>query len=670
MAQVQFLLSPLDRSIAKGRDLRALLGGDYRFSWHPGSSRSATWLGWGRKPSGRRAERFAAFYGMSHLLLEDGFIRSLGLGNGAPAYSLVLDDLGIYYDPRSASRLEEWILASQSPEMTKRGEQLRQLWCEERVSKYNDSRDSLQPPPDPYILVVDQTWNDLSVRCCGADSRTFSRMIEAALDENPHATVVLKVHPEVINGRKRGYCNIETWRHEKRIRILTDPVHPASLLEHAQSVYTVSSQVGFEALLWKRRVRVFGMPFYAGWGLTHDECSAPDRRGEVPLSALIHGALVDYSRYQHPDTGDACSPEELIRWVGFQRRLRQQFPPALAAVGFSRWKHPAVRQFFAGSRIVFKEKIADAALDSSEAVVVWASRSSLVESHPGCSILRVEDGFIRSVGLGAELTYPLSWVIDADGIYYDASRPSRLENLLRETVFSEELKSRAELFRRRVLDSRISKYNVGTAEWLPPQTDKPLHLVVGQVESDASIRCGATLFSSNMELLQRVREQFPDAYLIYKPHPDVVAGLRERGGRESQAGAWCDVIVTRDALPHLLEKVQAIHVNTSLSGFEALLRGVPVHTYGQPFYAGWHLTQDHGLTAAVQKRRGRALHIDELVAAALILYPTYLNPENGYYTTPEQSLTHIIRLREHRIKQLQRPIWASWARPFRQWFPN
>ena len=40
----------------------------------------------------------------------------------------------------------------------------------------------------------------------------------------------------------------------------------------------------------------------------------------------------------------------------------------------------------------------------------------------------------------------------------------------------------------------------------------------------------------------------------------------------------------------LLGIVDEVHTLTSLTGFEALLRGIEVHAYGGPFYAGWGLT--------------------------------------------------------------------------------
>src|SRR5206468_9475368 len=69
-----------------------------------------------------------------------------------------------------------------------------------------------------------------------------------------------------------------------------------------------------------------------------------------------------------------------------------------------------------------------------------------------------------------------------------------------------------------------------------------------------------------------------------------------------------------------------VHVNTSQAGFEALLRGKAVTTYGVPFYAGWGLTKDLG---PVPVRRSTIRTIDELVAATLLLYPRYLDPVTG-----------------------------------------
>jgi capsular polysaccharide export protein len=74
-----------------------------------------------------------------------------------------------------------------------------------------------------------------------------------------------------------------------------------------------------------------------------------------------------------------------------------------------------------------------------------------------------------------------------------------------------------------------------------------------------------------------------------------------------------------------------VHVLTSLTGFEALLREREVIVHGQPFYSGWGLTLD----LAPPPRRGRHLTLDELVAGALLLYPRYVDPVTGLLCPPE-----------------------------------
>ncbi|MNR13258.1 Capsule polysaccharide biosynthesis protein [compost metagenome] len=161
------------------------------------------------------------------------------------------------------------------------------------------------------------------------------------------------------------------------------------------------------------------------------------------------------------------------------------------------------------------------------------------------------------------------------------------------------------------------------------------------MESDASIHYGAHRIRRNLDLLKTVRERHPLAWLLYKPHPEVLAGTREAGEDEERTSDWCNQVVGDVPFHELLSEVDEVHVLTSQSGFEALLRGVPVTTYGQPYYAGWGLTRDRDLSADVQARRSRRLSLDELVAGTLIRYPTYVSRITRKYTTPERTLIEI-----------------------------
>lgn len=325
------------------------------------------------------------------------------------------------------------------------------------------------------------------------------------------------------------------------------------------------------------------------------------------------------------------------------------------AYGFSWRKRSILRQFLGEAPVCFIRHVRNVLPNDS--LLLWGN-SSIPDSLPdGVNIVRVEDGFLRSVGLGADLVRPVSWVMDNRGLYYDATRPSELECILQESQFDEEMMRRAAHLRHRIVERGLSKYNVGSDTWIRPSGRERVILVPGQVESDASIKLGAGKIRTNIGLLRKVREENPDAYVVYKPHPDVQAGLRAKGKDERQAGRFCDEVVEAVAISALLFQVDEVHVLTSLAGFEALLRGKTVTCHGQPFYSGWGLTNDKVRIA----RRTKKLNLDALVAGVLIQYPRYISRSNGKLITPEQALDELAIWRErssdvlspwHKIKRI------------------
>lgn len=591
-------------------------------------------MAWGRKPSATKAMAIASQANLPVVTLEDGFLRSMGLGADEPPLSLIVDDIGVYYDASAPSRLEQLIGTPLSPDETSRAQALQQLWQQQRVSKYNDARIEHPDLPDDCVLLADQTFGDASLQ--GADPQAFNAMLDAALAHYPTSTVLLKVHPDVVAGRKQGHFDLAALATHPRVQVLASPVHPAELLPRMRAVYVMTSQLGFDALMWNVPVHTWGMPFYAGWGLTQDRLPPPPRRHPVSLEQLVHASLVRYARYVSPETGQPCTPEVLMHWLGLQRRHRSALPASVQMIGFSRWKEPLAKLFFKGSAIKFVKP--EQPLDPSLPTVSWGCKHDAdLKTHPQ-TVSRIEDGFLRSVGLGAGKARPLSWVVDDLGIYYDATRPSRLERILLDDPFEAPLQMRAQALRGVICRTGVTKYNLPGSSWLRPAEAKRVILVTGQVEDDASIRFGANRIRSNLQLLQAVRERHPDAWVLYKPHPEVLAGTRARGPDEAQTVNWCDEVIGNTPLQYLFDTVDEVHVLTSQSGFEALLRGVPVTTYGQPFYAGWGLTQDEDLHPGVRARRTRTLNLDQLVAGTLLLYPTYVSRITDCFTTAEQTL--------------------------------
>jgi len=340
-------------------------------------------------------------------------------------------------------------------------------------------------------------------------------------------------------------------------------------------------------------------------------------------------------------------------------------PPeySLYAAGFSLRKRALVCQFLNREDVRFVRDFKN--IPSGSKVAVWASSPFGIgwapdPSRPLFRRIFLEDGFLRSVGLGADLIRPLSWVVDQQGIYYDASRPSDLEELLQNGTFDAAMLSRAAAMRHMLVVTGLTKYNVGVQQWQrpPAASGQELVLVPGQVETDADIRLGAPGISTNLALLQAARAAHPSAWVIYKPHPDVVAGLRNAGAHEHEAAKWCNQIVTDVSMGALLNAVDVVHVLSSLAGFEALLRGKQVVCHGLPFYAGWGLTRDVLNTP----RRTRALSMDELVAGVLLLYPRYVSRITRLPCTAEQALTELIEWKTH--VSARTPLWRKMLRPF------
>ena len=98
-----------------------------------------------------------------------------------------------------------------------------------------------------------------------------------------------------------------------------------------------------------------------------------------------------------------------------------------------------------------------------------------------------------------------------------------------------------------------------------------------------------------------------------------------------------DALADRLDIVDCLDHVDVLATMTSLSGFEALLRGRRVETWGRPFYAGWGLTHDR----LDFPRRSRRLTLDQLVAGALIDYPIYVSALTGWPCEAEDVLDQL-----------------------------
>lgn len=122
-------------------------------------------LGWGHKPTADKARRYAARHGLPYIALEDGFLRSLGLGcEGADPLSLVVDGTGIYYDATCPSDLENLLESTgwETPELLESAARALEDIKRHCLSKYNHAPLAhpgiLGDGSKPRVLVIDQTF--------------------------------------------------------------------------------------------------------------------------------------------------------------------------------------------------------------------------------------------------------------------------------------------------------------------------------------------------------------------------------------------------------------------------------------------------------------------------------------------------------------------------------
>ena len=412
------------------------------------------------------------------------------------------------------------------------------------------------------------------------------------------------------------------------VRADCDPWH---LAEHAREIWAgAGHELVLVAQILGKNVRLFGVGRSAVAGADQD---FTERLG----AALTASAMVD------PFDGGPLTPAATIALLAEWRALTDANRSVSAVFGVARWKRATVDPLlWDGSGPVPYARTSQAALlTAGDAAIAWKSRTPAAVLDTldlrGIAPGEIEDGMIRSVGLGANCVPPLSIIVDRRGIYFDPSGPSDLEAILAEAEMPPELLVRAAALRERTVAEGISKYGRAAPAELRQRDARRRVLVTGQVEDDRSILTGGAGMT-NLALLEAARGLEPDAWIIYKPHPDVEAGHRKGQVPDAQALQHADAIERDTLITGLIDSVDALHVITSLAGFEALLRGKQVTTHGTPFYAGWGLTSD---LTPLPPRRGRRRTVDELVAGTLILYPRYVDPVTRLPCTPELLIERI-----------------------------
>ena len=612
------------------RRIMALSGYPLRAGWPDARGRIAVW---GRAAHAARGEWVSRNTGAALIRVEDAFLRSLFPGRaGEPPLGLLIDETGIHFDPSRPSDLETLLATHPFDDhaLMERARLGMTRLKHGQFSKYAAHDPDLKAPAPGYVLVVDQVRGDASLRHGGLNGslskHLFQDMLVQAQLDFPGTRIVIRAHPENITGHRAGHFGPEHAQ-GNHITLLTKNVSAWELLEGALAVYTVSSQLGFEAIFAGHRPRVWGLPFYAGWGLSEDQTPHPRRGRRLTRAQLFAGAMLLYPRWYDPCRDRLCSFEDALNHLEALRRAWRDDRHGYTALDMRLWKRAHLQAFFGR----WKPLRFASTPSNSQPNLIWGA----APHPPAPHVIRIEDGFLRSRGLGAALTPPLSLITDDLGLYFDPTGPSRLEALIAAPLPPGGAE-RASALRAQILAHRLSKYNLQAT--LPDLPKGHRILVPGQVEDDASIRLGTTRIRTNLDLLRVTRAQNPDAVILYKPHPDVEAGLRPGAVDLVQALRFADTVLHQTDPAQLLDHVQEVWTMTSTLGLEALLRNVPVTTHGAPFYAGWGLTRDLG---AIPDRRRARPDLNAFIHATLIAYPRYCDPITRLPCAPEVAVERL-----------------------------
>ncbi|ETN86862.1 capsule polysaccharide biosynthesis protein [Necator americanus] len=465
------------------------------------------------------------------------------------------------------------------------------------------------------VLFIDERASSShDSRTARARSAAFARMVSAARGAYPQAQFY--VVRSGANGRGRWLS--EASRSLRQGFSIADVESTAcAAIDQVTRVYTLAAPEGLHALLVNVPLHVFGAPWYAGWGLTQDAKKQTARKSRPTLAALFDIVFLRFGRYLDPATHAPGSLDALLDSLELQRQVAARFDALgnVAGVRFQWWKRPFATPYLGASGHALRWAGSTAEVAPHECAALWGARSAEGLAD-GVRHIRIEDGFLHSLGLGSDMNAP------------------------------------------------HSQYNLGrrSPQWRAPAA-KRVVLVPGQVADDASIRLGTRAISTADVLLKEVRSRRPDAFIVYKPHPDVMSG--NRNGL-IDAHRLADVVDTEADVLSLIEVSDEVHTLSSLAGFDALLRGKEVHTYGMPFYAGWGLTHD---ALAPLPWRERTLTLDMLTAGALLRYPLYWDWHLGLFTTPEAVAARLAPGAARPLRRVQGDRLRVWLKA-KRWSRN
>lgn len=243
------------------------------------------------------------------LHIEGAYLRSFLMDRSGSIFDearcFFVDTLGWHYDPNHPSLIENLLNTYQvTDEQKQRASDFIKLLIDNKVTKFNDQLEIVDLPKGHNVLVVDSTVKDQAVLKSGGTDNSFTQLLNSAIKENPDSNIIVKLHPDSLNNRRSGYYDNLT---NPNIHLVNVKVNPFDMLSQVDKVYTFSSTLGVESLMMQKETHVFGMPCYAGWGLTYDRMVSKKRTRKLTIEELVYIIYFVYTQYIDE------SPEDYVK---------------------------------------------------------------------------------------------------------------------------------------------------------------------------------------------------------------------------------------------------------------------------------------------------------------------------------------------------------------------
>ncbi len=402
---------------------------------------------------------------------------------------------------------------------------------------YRLSSDKYAPDASPHhlttpsgrkkvVILDEEKQNRFKLKKVMASEKTFFEMISAAKKNHPGAAFFLLEPKTVRSDKKKGY--LRKVAEANGVQVLQNDVSSISILSQADVVYTVASQLGLDAIFLGKKIYCFGMPFYAGWGLTKDSIKLDRRNVKRSREEIFAAFCLFMTRYRHPITSEPSSFREILRFIILQRPLNFERNRYIACIHFDENLITFCKQFFAHANLHFfsEDNAIKNALENNGIILTGIEPDlAMRKKFTNIPLVHVDHGVIdRLLGNGKYVSLRL------EGGPYPT-----LEKILQTVVPGEKSLLRARLFRQYLRETSALREHIDITH-IP--LEQNIILLVGNILNpprnvnnlgEVNIHDGnldskglpLNSFSSpladDFNLIKHVRKLRPYDYIIYCP---------------------------------------------------------------------------------------------------------------------------------------------------------